>query len=182
MVDYSTLSIVFTGLSISLAAFYYINTLRNTQKTRQIQMFMQLYESKYNQEGLEALFTLMYLEWENVEDYMMRHSPVTGDNKIAVMMESQVSYMDGLGLLVRNKEVDLETVYNVAGRRVMLLWFKLETIIKSFREPVWGMPEYAENCEYLAYEMIKMRRQKGLPIPYLVYLHPSSTLHQEFST
>ena len=182
MVDYSTLSIVFTGLSISLAAFYYINTLRNAQKTRQIQMFMQLYESKYDQEGLEALFTLMYLEWEDFDDYMEKYSPVTGDTKIAVMMESQVSYMDGLGLLVKNIEVDLETVYNVAGRRVLLLWFKLETLIKSFREPVWGMPEYAENFEYLAYEMIRIRRQKGLPIPYLVYLHPTSKLHQELKT
>jgi hypothetical protein len=40
---------VFTGLSVSLAAFYYINTLRNAQRTqemqlenRQVQIFMQI--------------------------------------------------------------------------------------------------------------------------------------------
>ena len=88
MIDYQTLSIVFTGLSISIAAFYYINTLRNAQKTRQIQMFMQLYESKYDQEGLEALFTLMYLEWEDFDDYMEKYSHVTGNNKISVMRET----------------------------------------------------------------------------------------------
>lgn len=49
MIDYQTISVVFTGISVSLAAFYYINTLRNAQRnqkltleTRRAQMFMGL--------------------------------------------------------------------------------------------------------------------------------------------
>ena len=38
MVTVETVSIVFTALSISLAAFYYINTLRNTQRNQQLAM------------------------------------------------------------------------------------------------------------------------------------------------
>jgi len=34
MVTVETVSIVFTGLSISLAAFYYISTLRNAQRNQ----------------------------------------------------------------------------------------------------------------------------------------------------
>ena len=50
MVDFQTISIVFTGLSISKAAFYYISALRNSRmtqehalETRQAQLYMQIY-------------------------------------------------------------------------------------------------------------------------------------------
>ena len=69
MVTVETISIVFTGLSISLAAFYYISTLRNAQRTqqmqletRQAQLFMSFVSSEWEQTVMthvvnEALFT-----------------------------------------------------------------------------------------------------------------------------
>ncbi|MCW4020706.1 MAG: hypothetical protein NWF14_05720 [Candidatus Bathyarchaeota archaeon] len=36
MVSVETISIVFTGLSVSLAAFYYISTLRNANRMREL--------------------------------------------------------------------------------------------------------------------------------------------------
>ena len=40
--------------------------------------------------------------------------------------------------------------------------------------------DYAKNIEYLADEMIKIRRNKGIELP-LFYLTKSSTLHQKYS-
>jgi hypothetical protein len=61
MVSVETISIVFTGLSVSLAAFYYISTLRNAQKTQQIQletrlaqMFMGIYNQFHSVNFLDA--------------------------------------------------------------------------------------------------------------------------------
>jgi len=38
IVAIETIPIVFTGISISLAAFYYINNLRNNQRNQQMQL------------------------------------------------------------------------------------------------------------------------------------------------
>jgi hypothetical protein len=178
-VSLQTVLTYLTLISVPVGVFYHIMMLRNAQKSRKTEMLMRLHESKYDREGLEALFTLINLEWEDLDDYMEKYSGMAGRTEIATMFESQSSYMDSLGFLVKNGTVDLDTVYHVACRRILFLWFKLETIIKAFRDPSWGTPDYAENFEYLANEMIKIRKQKGLPIPYLVYLHPKSTLRQE---
>ena len=55
------------------------------------------------------------------------------------------------------------------------------TVLKELRKPPWGMPDYEENFEYLANEMIKIRKQRGLPIPYTIYIHPTSDLYQIYN-
>jgi len=168
-------------VGILVGIVYYITIMRNAQRSRQTEMLMRLHESKYDREGLEALFTLMNLEWEDVDDYMEIYAGITGKTEIPTMFESQSSYMDGLGYIVKNGIVDVDTVYHIAGRRILFFCFKLETIIKAFRDQSWGTPDYAENFEYLANEMIKIRKEKGLPVSYTIYLHPTSELHQELT-
>ena len=150
-------------------------------ESRQTQMFMDLYQSKFDKNGLEAVFTILNLEWEDEKDYMTKYSGIEGNTEIPAIFESQAGYMDGLGLLVKKKMIDVDTVYDIAGTRVILLWFKLETLVKAFRDPKWGVPDYAEHFEYLADEMLRIRKQRGHPIPYTNYLHPSSELFKEYN-
>jgi hypothetical protein len=87
-----------------------------------------------------------------------------------------MSYFEGLGVLVRGNMVDVNTVYNMMGRRIVSIWMKYETVIKGLRklvDPGPG-PDYCENFEYLANEIIKIRLQKGLPL-YEYLMHPTST-------
>ena len=82
MVDFQTISIVFTGLSISIAAFYYINTLRNSRmtqehalETRQAQLYMQLYSFYDNKEFLKDYGNIanVYV-YESIEEWDERYS------------------------------------------------------------------------------------------------------------
>jgi hypothetical protein len=144
-------------------------------------MFMQLHQARYDKEGLDAMFTLYFLEWDDFDDYLEKFGAISGHNEISAAFESQSSYLDGLGLMVKEDMIDIETVYHVAGRRILMLWFKLETIIKGFRRPQWGAPDYCEHFEYLANEMIRIREEKGLPIAYKYLIHPTSELHQKYN-
>jgi len=63
MASLELIALVLTGLSITASIVYYASVLSNanrTQKlqleTRRTQIFMQLHQSKYDQEGLEAIF------------------------------------------------------------------------------------------------------------------------------
>jgi hypothetical protein len=164
--------------SVVVGIIYYLTIMRNSQKARQAQMLMQLHESKYDPEGTLAYFTLLNATWEDFDDYFKRYSRIP-DPEFTAKMESQMSYFEGLGVLLKNKMVDVNTVYDMMGSRIVSLWIKYETVIKGLRTKERGPGQsYSENFENLANEMIKIRKQKGLHI-FPQHQHPTSTLHQE---
>jgi len=186
MIEY--LPLVLTGLGLTASIVYYASVLRNANKnqqmqleTRKTQLFMQLHQSKYDQKGLENIFLLMNLEWDDFDDYMRKYGGLEGHIETAAALESWLSYFDGLGILVKEDMIDLDMVYNVALTRILFMWFKFETIIKEFRKDPWNLPDYCQNFEYLAEEVLRIRREKGLPIPYINMIHPTSELYQEYN-
>lgn len=161
-----------------IALTYYALTIRNQTKSRQTQIFMQLHEEKYDREGLEAFFNLQNWHWEDYDDYQRKYGPYTHP-ELAAIMESQTSYFEGLGILVQDGMVDINIVNRIAGRRINQLWYKFEAAIKDIRKMARGPgSDYAESFEYLANEIIELRKQKGLHL-FEDRIHPTSTLYQE---
>ena len=62
MVDAQTISIIFAGVSMGVAAIYYTLNLRNTIKTRQAQLFMSLYDT-YMDERYQIAEATMLNDW-----------------------------------------------------------------------------------------------------------------------
>ena len=181
MVDQLTLQtvgILLGGISLTVAAIYYTITIRNQTKSRQTQIFMQLYEEKYDREGLEAFFQLRNWQWDDYNDYQQKYGPRTHPEEAAIM-ESQISYFEGLGILVQEGMVDTDIVYKIAGRRINQIWYTFEAAIEGIREMPRGPgSDYAESFEYLANEIIKLRRQNGLNL-FEDRIHPTSKLAQK---
>jgi hypothetical protein len=167
-------------IALIVGIVYYITIMRNNQRSRRTEMFMQLYHSTYNPENMQRFWQLMALDWKDYDDFMERYGPAVNPEEAALRTQSY-NFYDGLGLLVRDGTVDIDTVYRMMGRRIIIVWYKFETIIKGLRIQPDPGPDYAENFEYLANEMVKMRQQRGLPLP-LGRLHPTSTLLPEPET
>ena len=80
MVDAQTISIIFAGASIGVAALYYTLTLRNTQRaqqlqleTRQAQLFMQAYNRFTEKEFQKSWFEMVIQwEWDDYDDFMAK--------------------------------------------------------------------------------------------------------------
>ena len=179
MADAQTISIAFAGLSIGLAAFYYIMTLRNQQQNRQAQLFMQIYQTRNNHDNMVRWMELNSWEWEDLDDWVRKYGAEASPEIRALPYEQFATY-DGLGLLVKDNMVDVNTVYQMMGEPIVVMWYKFETIVKWIRNGASGA-SYLEHFEYLANEMILMRKQEGLPLP-ISRLHPTSTLHPELKT
>lgn len=178
MVSIESILDVVPAVGVIVALVYYALTIRNQTKSRQTQIFMQLYEAKYNREGLEAYFQLINWQWENYDDYQQKYGPFTHP-ELAAIMESQISYFEGLGILVQDGMVDIDIVNKIAGRRINQVWCTFEAVIHGIREMTRGPgSDYAESFESLANEIIKLRRQKGLHL-FEDRIHPTSTLYQE---
>jgi hypothetical protein len=167
MVDQATIqtiSIVFTGISISLAAFYYINTLRNSRKnqqltleTRQAQLFMSLYETHRSPE-LRRLYTRVRdREWTNLDDWEDKYGPDNNPDA-SVEYQSLMSFFDGVGLLVKRGLIDISLVYDLMFISTNRIWNLHKSVIYNIRITS-GYPNLWEHFEYLNNELEKYHEQ-----------------------
>ncbi len=89
MVDAQTISIIFAGVSIGVAALYYTLTLRNTQRaqqlqleTRQAQLFMQAYSKFIDREFQKSFFEIVHQwEWDDYDDFMAKYGLKTNSEE-----------------------------------------------------------------------------------------------------
>jgi hypothetical protein len=160
MITIETISIVFTGLSISLAAFYYINTLRNSKKnqelqleTRQAQLFMQIYDKLTDKEFVKDWTDFVYLqEWDDYNDYIEKYG--YRNNLDAWSARIGLSnYFEGIGVLIKRELIDPALVDDLMSSGVMGFWEKWGPIVEEYRKD-FDNPQMSEYQEYL-YNRIK---------------------------
>lgn len=173
LVTVETISIVFTALSISLAAFYYISTLRNAQRTQQLQLetrrtqiFMKLYEQLNSEESAKTFMELMYLDVEDNEEYLRKydsHVNLEHYSKRATLFYN----FNAVGELLRMGIIDTELIHRLGlDINVTMMWEKWEDIIRETRKRE-KLPDLWEGFEYLYDVMREYRRMKGYPKPWL---------------
>ena len=115
MVTIETISIVFTGISISLAAFYYINTLRNSQRnqqtqleTRQAQLFIQLYNRfRDDTESLDIESSFLDVEIKSSEDFIRLWRT---DEDFGKVLSTLGGFYEGIGVMVREGYIPVRLV------------------------------------------------------------------------
>ena len=163
MVDAQTVSIVFAGTSIGLAAIYYALTLRNTQKnqqltleTRQAQMFMNIYNNSFNNPQFWEYFqTIRHLQWKDLDEFVALFdysNPETRDNRIAFSMIS--GFYEGVGVLVKENLLDIRMVALLMTGQTKEFWEKIESIVEEARE-YFNYPRFVSETEYLYDELMK---------------------------
>jgi len=80
MVQIENLPLILTGLSITISIIYYASVLRNQNKTREAQLFMQLF-GRYSREAWRDGYELLQMEWTNMDDFFHKYdSSVNMDN------------------------------------------------------------------------------------------------------
>ena len=173
MVDYQTISVMFTGLSISLAAFYYISTLRNSQRnqelslksqenaleTRKAQHYMQLLQMVSNEEFLDRALQIEKLDIQTYEDYVDFRDSGSEDY---TKFRSYTIWMNGLGHMLREGLIDRETIASFGqGIQHIRAWQKWSPLFLYLREK-GNAPDVMAGFEYLVNEMMDRRREKGL--------------------
>jgi hypothetical protein len=173
MVSVETVSIVFTGLSISLAAFYYISTIRNAQRTRelalkaqeqaletrQLQLYTTAFQHTLNREFMLAYVDVIYnQEWEDYEDFMRKYGPESNPEAYASVVQV-IELFQMIGLFVEQNALDIEIVNRHCGKVVVRVWEKVEPFVREFR--IWtDNPMHWHSFEYLYHEMKKIYQQE----------------------
>jgi hypothetical protein len=155
-----TIGILMTGISMTIAAVYYTLTLRNTQKTQQLQLetrkaqlFMQIYNRITDKAFMKKFIDIIFhWEWTDYDDFMEKYGP---ENNIDAFADwtSVGLYIDGLGSQVKRGLIDVGQVDDLISGVIIRYWEKREQFTRELRERM-NYPQYGEYVEYL-YNQIK---------------------------
>ncbi len=123
MVDLQTIGVLVTGASVTIAAIYYIITLRTNQRntkttleTRQAQLFMNLYQHTYSPDFGDAVYVVLNKGVTDYEDYesMMRDPQRVKPFVVWGM------WIEGVGVLVKEGLVSLRMVTELVGGMILM--------------------------------------------------------------
>ena len=159
MVDAQTVSIIFAGVSIGIAAIYYALTLRNAQKNqqlqlemRQAQLFMSIFNRFHEAEFWENFGEVEQWEWESLEEFYEKYE---SRPEMVAKWNSVGTFFEGMGVMVKRNLIDVAIVDDLLSGPIMLLWQKFEpTILEQRRRR--NMPTMWEWYEYLYEEVWKV--------------------------
>jgi hypothetical protein len=159
MVTIETISIVFTGISVSLAAFYYINTLRNTRKNqqlqldaRQAQLMMQIW-NRYDEHIRDGIDAWIAVEYEGFQDFWDNYS-FDSNPDFWVKARRAVSWYEHIGVLVKAGLLDIHLIALAWAGNTRMFWEKVGPLLPGFRE-VLKYPRAWSETEWLCKELIK---------------------------
>jgi hypothetical protein len=160
---------------ILVGIFYYIMTLRNAEKardltlksqehateTRQAQLFMQLYDKYSDPEFVKHQHAISKWEWTDYEDFLERYGNAKNPD-VYIHFSQQARFFEGVGVLVKRKFIDPAVVDDLMSGNVLDFWEKFgESFIKELQERN-NYPQFYEHVEYL-YHVIKPIRDSQHP-------------------
>ena len=150
-----TLSIVLTGLTLSIAAIYYMLTLRytrmnmkNTLETRKADILQRHAQINATQDFMDAWHDLYYNQnFLTFQEWRQDYGVTSPDHYTSLI--AMIQYYEILGVLLRQGLVDMELVEQLwQPLHIIIIWEKVEPVVKGWRETYADDSIYS-NIEYL---------------------------------
>jgi hypothetical protein len=167
-------------MGLLIGIFYYVTTLRNAQKTRELtlqsqeltrkaqeqsletrqaQLFMQIYRDMISPEHFIGTNELYSMEWEDWDDYNRKYGSENNPENYALRY-STWSRISGVGLLVKAGLIDVGSVHDLMRTTILWQWAKFGDIIIRSREE-WNMDNFMDGFEFIADEIVKETERRG---------------------
>ena len=158
MVDIQTISVSLAAIGFLVASIYYTLTLRNQNRTRQAQLFMQIYGVFRTEEFQDNITGIMSWKWNDYDDFLEKYGPNTNPNAWRAL-GSIAGYFEGIGLMVNKKLIDISLVENLMSTHIIYFWEKISPLSIELRRD-FNRPQIDVWKEYL-YNEIKKREAKS---------------------
>jgi hypothetical protein len=176
MVDTNVVLTLLQTLSIMVGIGYYILNLQNNQKnqkisirnqeltlesqqqaleTRQAQLFMNTYQAYNTPEFLRAIDTYFKISYKDYDEY---ESKYRSDIETDVQIMKVYSYMEGLGVLVREGYIGIRLIALYISTDIMLCWEIIKPMAHEYRKRN-DYPRYLIEFEYLYNTLIEYAEQ-----------------------
>jgi len=133
-------------LTLSASITYYAMVLHAQNKTRQTQLFMNLYTQMRSKEFVRDTRELSSWQWRDFDDFRAKYGS-RADKEANTLFHSTANFFDGIGVLVEHKELDPKLVEELMSSWIIWFWEKFGAVIREYRKVSY--PQYLEKVEYL---------------------------------
>jgi hypothetical protein len=161
VVDVQTVSIVIASASVVAGVVYYILLIRHQSKMRQTDLIMRLYSTWTSKEFSDATLRVWNLEFKDYDDFVKRYGPWFSETEVYSAFRMVCNFLGSIGILYREKLVDIKMLARVFGLQVTLTWEKVRLLVEGGRKQL--SPHMHDDFEYL-YNELKKREQRGVKI------------------
>jgi len=172
MVDAQTIGVLVTAASVTVAAIYYIMTLKTQQRnmkqtleTRKLQFVTSSLQNYLNEEGMRRYAEVMNMEWRDYDDFEKKYGSDFNIDNYA-KRSALMFYYNMCGTFLREKLIDPESLYNLGMWGACFFWVKFKGIIEEQRR-LYNGADWGQDIELLATEMmrIKLRKDPSYKVP-----------------
>jgi hypothetical protein len=155
MASFEFLAVTVSLLGLAASITYYAIIIGNQNRTRQAQLFTQLYRDHRTPENLRLLGKAMSMSWINYDDF---HTKYNNRDKMEERLPYTVwsMYYQEIGVLLKEGLISIELVAQFLPDGFRGYWKKFEPIILETRK-MSDYPEYFSGMEYLYNEFCKYR-------------------------
>ena len=155
---------IVTAASVTVAAIYYIFTLRinmRTQQlalkaqeqnleTRQAQLFQSVYSKFSAREVLQDFNAITLWSWRDYDDFMEKYGPNHPEHYVGFW--ELANFYEGIGVYLKRGLLDAGMIDDFLSGPIRIFWEKLRPIILEHRKRE-NWPTYGEWIEYLYNEI-----------------------------
>jgi len=150
-----------SAAGVIIAALYNIVSLRTANRTRQAQLFMQIYQDLSSTETTRKLLDILNMEWKDYDEFERKYGSDTNPDFAATRF-SYTQKLNGVGWLLKQKLVDKESIYQLCGNWAIWVYCKFKPIIEE-QTRRYKNPQAYLWLEHCGKEMMKIREQRGEP-------------------
>ena len=124
-------------------------------------MYMQMYNQLSTERHMKKWIDQINMEWKDYDDFEKKYGSDVDPDNFARRYSNMYIY-DGIGYLLKENQIDVDTAYQLGAIVFVWHWKKYEPIMTEHRRRY--NHHTTENLEYLAYELIKYGERIGKPI------------------
>ena len=147
-------------IALIVGVLYYVTTMRNQTRARQVQTFNTIFNQMINQDFIRMQQELLRMEWNSYDDFEQKYgSDFNLDN--TAKRYTLWYFWDGIGHLYRKGLIDKDTMYTLGtSGAVTWVWDKFRSIIYEIRRR-YNLHNLGENFEWLVLQLNDMMVEKG---------------------
>jgi hypothetical protein len=161
MVDITEISAVVAAAGVIVGVVLTVLELRHLRGQRQTDLLVRIapWLNMSSIELQQAAIRVLNTEYKDYDDFLKKYGQLHSEKPEQMAILSILNYLEGIGILVRRKLVDVGFVFDYWSGDIPTLWEKVKPIIEGERKK-WNYPLLL-NAEYL-YNEIKKREQVGV--------------------
>ena len=132
MID--TLAFILTGLGLSASLVYYARVLENSNKTRQAQLYNNLFNQSLNNPNWQKQSLHFFSqEWTTAEEFLKLHKYGDTENENTQAIWSTSVFFEGMVPLFREGLLDYKYLDSAIGALLFDFWRRMEPILEEVR-------------------------------------------------